>query len=256
MGFRIGYLKLLTLRCWHPDYLGSAAPLVPVAPGDSLTVAENNDYLAYDLRQLLELKPTERGAATLKRYGLIWTPSTQGGWLLAKDTFSTTDPTLRLQLGVFLRDPGFAAATDFGVGTQEKSLFYLTNANETSAPEHDLTNGNLRSIHYVESSPAIVRLSQNAPGTDSQVELRDPLLFNNPILETLTVSGGEPTTDHYQIDLRSRPAGLYRFTGLNVSNQNLAVGFTSTPGLLGVIELQLADWAGSTFDLHFQSSNP
>lgn len=256
MGFRIGYLKLLTLRCWHPDYLGSVAAQVPIAPADPLTVAEKNDYLAYDLRPLLDLRPTEGGAATLARYGLIWTPSNQGGWLLAKDTFTTVDPTLRLQLGVYLRDPGFAAATDFGIASKENQLFHLSNANLASVPELDLAGGNLRSVHYFDSSSGVVQLTQTNPGTDGQVLLRDPLLPGNPVLETFEVAGGEPTTDTYRIDLRGRPSGLYRFTGTNITNQTVAVGFSSTPGLLGVVELQLADWAGSTFDLHFQSSNP
>ena len=256
MGFRIGYTKLLTLRCWHPDYLGSVAAQVPIAPATPLSVTERNDYLAYDLRPLLELRPTAPGEATLARYGLIWTPSTQGGWLLARDTFSTTDPTVRLQLGVYLRDPGFAGNTDFGIPSKEGRLFHLTNANAAAATEFDLTGGNLRSVHYYDSSPPVVRLDQLTPGTDGQVLLRDPLLSGNPVLETFAVSGGEPATANYQLDLRNRPPGLYRFTGTNISNQTLAVGYTSDPALLGLVELQLADWAGSSFDLHFQSSNP
>ena len=256
MGFRIGYTKLLTLRCWHPDFLGSMASQVPVAPSATLTVAEKNDYLSYDLRNLLELRPTVDGRATLDRYGLIWMPSTLGGWLLARDTFSTTDPRLRLQLGVFLRDPGFARATNFGVGTQENRIFYLTNANASPGPTLDLAGGNLRLEHFRDSSSFTVRLAQTNPGTDSQVEIRDPLLFNNPVLETVAVAGGDPITDSYQLDLRGRRAGLYRFTGANITNRNIAVGFTAEPDLLGVIELRLADWAGSAFDLHFQSSNP
>ena len=256
MGFRIGYTKLLTLRCWHPAYLGSMAGQVPVAPATTLTVAEKNDYLNYDFRNLLELRPTADGRATLDRYGLLWTLSTLGGWLLARDTFGTTDPGLRLQLGAYLRDPGFARATNFGAGAQEKKIFYLSNANETPEPEHDLTGGVLRDLHYRDSSPFTVRLAQTNPGTDSQIEIRDPLRFNNPVLETVAVSGGDPTTDAYQLDLRGRRAGLYRFTGANITNQTLAVGFTAEPDLLGVIELRVADWADAAFDLHFQSSNP
>ncbi|PPK87928.1 hypothetical protein CLV84_0887 [Neolewinella xylanilytica] len=253
MAFRITYTKLLTLRCWHPDYLGSVAGQVPVADPGALSVAEQRDYLRYDLRPLLDLRPTEAGQATLDRYGLQWKRSTQGGWLLAQDSFSTTDPSVRLQLGVFLLDPGFAKKTNFGVATLERKLFYVTNANQPPVSGYVLTGGNLP---YLDSSPAVVRLAQTTPGTDSTVDLRDPFLFNNPILETFAVSGGEATTPEYQLDLRDRPAGRYRFTGANITNQNLAVGFGSIPDLLGVIELQLAGWAGFALDFHFTSSNP
>ena len=255
MGFRIAYTKLLTLRCWHPNYLGSVASRVPVAPADTLSVAEKQDYLGYDVRRLLEIRPTPPGQAMLDRYGLLWVPTTLGGWLLGRDDFSSSDPTLSLQLGVFLQNPGFAAQTDFGDGAQVKRLFYLANANHPPAATHDLTAGNLRGIHYVDSSAPVVRLPQLVPGTDSQVEVRDPLRFNNPVLETVPVAGGEPATDQYELDLRHRPAGLYRFTGANISNQNLAVGFNPFPDLIGVIELHLAAWSGSSFDLHFKSSN-
>lgn len=253
MAFRIAYTKLLTLRCWHPDYLGSLAGQVPVADPASLSDPEQREYLRYDVRSLLDLRPTSGGQATLERYGLQWKRSTQGGWLLAKDSLAITDPTVRLQLGVFLLDPGFARTTDFGVVTQERKLFYVTNVGQTPVPEYELTDGNLP---YVDSSPAVVRLAQFSAGTDSTVDLRDPLQFNNPILESIAVSGGQATTTEYQLDLRDRPAGLYRFTGTNITNQTMAVGFGDMPDLLGVIELQLADWAGSAFDFHFNSSNP
>ncbi len=256
MGFQIGYRKLLTLRCWHPTYLGRMAGKVP-HDGSALTVAERQDYLRYDLRNLLDIFPTAAGAATLQRFNLRWVPSTLGGWLLAKDTFTPVDSGLRLQLGVALRDPGFAAATDFGISSRQGKLFYLSNAGAAPAPQHDLTDGDLRAIHFENSQARQVRLSQLAPGTDGQVQLRDPLLAGNPVLRTLPVGGGAATTDHYLLELSTVAAGLYRFTGTNINNQNLVVGMTDRPELLGVIDLQLAGWVAAACDLHFKpSSNP
>lgn len=256
MGFQIAYTKLLELRCWHPDFLGSVASMVPIAPADALTVNERKDYLRYDLREHLEIIPTEGGKELLKRLGLIWTRSTFGGWLLAKEAYVETDPTIRLQLGVYLRNPAFAAATDFDLTDQQGRLFHLSNANEAVATELDLTGGDLRAIHFVDSQGFQVRLPQLVNGTDSEISLRDPLLSGNPVIRTYQATGGESTTDHYLLELHDLPAGLYRFTGSNITATNLLVGFARRPALLGVIDLRLADWAGSAFDLHFQSSNP
>ncbi|MCP9234664.1 hypothetical protein [Lewinella sp. JB7] len=256
MGFRIGYQKLLTLRCWHPDYLGAVASLVPVAATDPLSVSERNDYLSYDVRTLLDVRPTPAGEATLTRRGLQWKTSTFGGWMLAKDTYAETDPAVRLQLGVYLRDPRFAATTDFGVTTLEGRLFHLTNATAPASPTFELTGGNLRSVHYVDSQSTHVRLPQVTAGTDGQVLVRDPLLAGNPVLRTVDVAGAAPDPTTYTLDLSDLPAGLYRFTGPNITNVNLLVGFRRDPALLGVIDLRLADWSGAAYDLRFQSSNP
>jgi len=256
VGFQIAYTKLLELRCWHPDFLGVVAGMVPIAPATALTITQRKDYLRYDVRDQLDIRPTERGTELLERLGLIWTQSTFGGWLLAKTAFAETDPAARLQLGVHLRNPAFAAATDFGLADRQGLLFHLTNATEAVAPELDLTNGDLRSIHYATSQGAQVRLAQLVNGTDGEISLRDPLQAGNPIIRNYQVNGGEATTDHYLLDLSDVPAGRYRFTGTNITATNLLVGFARQPGLLGVIDLRLADWAGSAFDLHFKSSNP
>ncbi|THH39416.1 hypothetical protein [Neolewinella litorea] len=254
MGFRIGFTKWLTLRCWHPDYLRSMAGNVPVAPTDTLSTTQRNDYLRYDVRNLLDIRPTAHGAALLKRYSFIWTPSTLGGWLLARDTYDETDPGVRLQLGVYLRDPGFAAATDFGMSSVEGWLFHLTNATSAVTAEHELTGGNLRSVHYLPSRDFTLTLPQLTPNTDSQVQLRDPLLTGNPILETIAVKAAAPSADEYRVEIMGRPPGLYRFTGSNITNQNILLGFTGDPTLIGVIDLRLADWDGAAFDLHFKPS--
>ncbi len=253
MGFTITYQKLLTLRCWHPEFLRSVANLVPIAPATPLTLTERNDYLAYDVRRWLEIRPTEAGLAMLRRSGLIWTPSTLGGWLLANTTYVEADPSVRLQLGVYVRDPDFAAATNFGVSTVAGRLFHLTNANAGVVPEYDLTGGNLRDVHYAGSQNFSVTLPQLAPGTDSQVQVRDPLVSGNPVLRTVSVAGSAPDPAVYSVDLSGLPAGLYRFTGLHIDNINLLVGFTGDPALLGVIDLRLADWSGAACDLNFQS---
>lgn len=259
MGFRIAYTKLLTLRCWHPDYLGSVAGIVPAAPVPTATdskLTEINDYLSYDVRELLNIRPTEAGQALLKHRGLIWTPSTFGGWLLARDTFLEADPAVRLQLGVYLRDPGFAANTDLGVSSVEGRRFHLSNANEAAAPVLELTGGDLRDVHYVDSRSHLLRLPQLTPDTAGQVLVRDPLLTGNPVLRTVEVVAADPDPHHYTLDLTGLPAGLYRFTGTNIDNTNVLVGFARDPALLGVIDLRLADWSGAAFDLRFQSSNP
>jgi hypothetical protein len=256
VGFRIGYTQLLTLRCWHPDFLGAVAGAVPVAPADTLTVAEKQDYLRYDIRELIAIEPTGRGRAVLNRYGWRWAASTLGGWLLVPDTYVEPDPDVRLQLGVRLVDPRFATATDFGPPALEGQLFHLSNANATPAPAFELTGGNLRQVHWQPSQGFRVTLQQNTPATDSQVDLRDPLLSGNPILRSYQVAGGEAGTTTYQLDLSDLPAGSYRFTGSNISPVTLSVGHAVRPGLLGTIDLRLAGWAGSSFDLRFASSNP
>jgi hypothetical protein len=258
MGFQITYQKLLTLRCWHPDFLGSVADQVPIAPAaaPTLTLTERGDYLAYDVRQLLDIRPTPAGHQLLSRTGLIWKASTFGGWLLAKDTYLEADPAVRLQLGIYLRDPQFAAATNFGVPSVAGRLFHLSNANAAVSNPHELTGGDLRAVHYVDSRDFQLRLPQVTSATDSTVEVRDPLLTGNPILRTIAVVAAAPDPDRYTLDLSDLPAGLYRFTGSNVTNVNLLVGFTRDPGLLGVVDLRLADWSGAALDIHFQSSNP
>ena len=257
MGFRIGYTQLLTLRCWHPDFLGAVAGQVPVTPpAAGLTDQAREDYLAYDVRRLLDIRPTPVGRALLRRYGLRWVPSTQGGWLVVRDTFSVSDPAVRLQLGVYLRSPGFAAATNFGTGSLEGRRFHLTNATAAPATQLNLTTGNLRDVHFFPSRGWQVTLPQLTPGTDGQVLLRDPLLAGNPVLRTLDLAGGPAGTDTYSFPIDGLPAGFYRFTGTNIDNVNLLLGFTEDPALLGVISLRLADWNGAAYDLHFQSANP
>ena len=108
MGFRIAYTKLFTLRAWHPDYLGTVSSAVPVPAGTTLTLQERQDYLGYDVRDYLDIRPLPGAPDVVDRYGLRWVRNTQGGWLLARDTFTITDPSVRLTLGVYLRDPAFA----------------------------------------------------------------------------------------------------------------------------------------------------
>ena len=258
MGFQITYQKLLTLRCWHPDFLGSVADQVPIAPAaaPTLTLAERGDYLAYDVRQLLDIRPTLAGKELLRRTGLVWTPSTFGGWLLSKDTYVEADPAVRLQLGIYLRDPSFAAATNFGVPSVAGRLFHLSNANDAVSATHELTGGDLRAVHYVDSRDFQLSLPQVTSGEDSTVEVRDPLLTGNPVLRTIPVPAAAPDPHNYTLDLSDLPAGLYLFTGPNVTDATLLVGFTRDPALLGIIDLRLADWSGAALDIHFQSSNP
>jgi hypothetical protein len=258
MGFRIGYTQLLTLRCWHPGFLGSVAGRVPVAPTDTLTVEELQDYLSYDLREWIAIEPTAAGRATLDRYGWRWASSTLGGWVLVPDTYQEPAPEVRVQLGVRLVDPRFAAATNFGPASLEGQLFHLTNANASPATDAtlELTGGNLRPIHYQPSQGFRITLQQNTPATDGQVDLRDPLLSGNPIIRSYPVAGGEAGTTTYQIDLTGIPAGSYRFTGTNINPITLSVGHALQPDLLGTIDLRLAGWSGSAFDIRFAPSNP
>ena len=101
-----------------------------------------------------------------------------------------------------------------------------------------------------------MRLDQTVPGTATTIQVRDPLRFGNPVLRTLSLPATEPGVTTYDLDLQDFPAGVYRFTGGNVAPVTLAVGVARQPDLLGLISLQLADWIGAAFDLHFQSLNP
>lgn len=257
MGYRIRYTKILTLRAWHPAFLGAVAGQVPVPAGTNLSLQERQDYLGYDLRRYLDIRPLPGAPDVVLRYGLRWAPNTQGGWLLGPDTFTVTDPLVRLTLGVYLRDPDFAARTDFGTPSLSGRVFHLTNAKLPLAATVDLTNGTgLQDSHFLPAGGYTVRFDQQPPGATATVQVRDPLGPGNPVRKTLSFPATNPPQTSYTLDLGDLPAAVYRFTSPQINSGNAVVGIRRAAPLLGIVTLQLADWIGSTFDIHFQPTNP
>ena len=151
MAFQIRYETVLTLRCWHPAYLGEAAGLVPVA--GPLTPRQEYDYLRYDLRPSLEIRPTTSGAAYLERRGLRWLPTTQGGFLVGPENFAEADGSQVLELGLFPTSGDFAARTDFGTNDINGRYFRLSNSGETPAALLNLNDPVSRLLNF-ENRPA------------------------------------------------------------------------------------------------------
>ena len=116
MGFQITYDALCTLRCWQPAFLGSTPP-VPLAAGNAdetmpfhlrfgLSPVQVRDYLSYDIRNYLDVRPTMAAAEMVQARGWRWLASTQGGSLVAnRGTPDGTDYwSMRRYLNEFLSD--------------------------------------------------------------------------------------------------------------------------------------------------------
>lgn len=167
MGFTIKYATLLTLRCWYSPALAgvsSALPLDPLPPAATTPQRkEMRAYLRYDLRTVVQLRPTAEGQALLDRSGARWLATTQGGVVVAGDKFRAfTEP---LTIGCYLRDPAFfdlvgvyiqdkadALGANAGTGSALKSKVFAY-ANTAGNPLEGGEVDGLQSAHFIDRPP-------------------------------------------------------------------------------------------------------
>jgi hypothetical protein len=264
MGFQIIYDALCTLRCWQPAFLGTT-PAVPLAAGNpdetlpfhirfGLSPVQVRDYLSYDIRDYLDIRPTAAGTKMVKAAGWRWLASTQGGSLVANNAITPTAGA-RLQLGVYLRDPRFIDKTDFDgpdVGSEEDTRgkrFFLTNATVTGGDfSFPLANVGLDERRFVGVRHSVFSLSKTADGNET-VTVRDPLA-GGQVVKVLDFTLTDPTLPTYPCDLSDLPPGLYQLEGNQINNETTLLGFAGEAGLIGVIELTVP--TATAVDLHFK----
>jgi len=264
MGFQIIYDALCTLRCWQPAFLGST-PAVPLAAGNpdetvpfhirfNLNPVQVRDYLSYDIRNYLDIRPTAAGAELVKASGWQWLASTQGGSLVANNAIAPPAGA-RLQLGVYLRDPRFIDNTDFDgpdAGTDEATggkRFFVTNATVTGGDfSFPAAATGLDERRFVGVQHSIFSLPKTADGSDP-VTVLDPL-NGGRVVKTLDFSATDPTLTTYPCDLSDLSAGLYQLEGNQIDNETTLIGFAGEAGLLGVVELTVP--TVNAVDLHFK----
>jgi len=264
MGFQITYDALCTLRCWQPAFLGSTPP-VPLAAGNAdermpfhlrfgLSPVQVRDYLSYDIRNYLDVRPTMATTEMVRARGWRWLASTQGGSLVANNTIAPPAGA-RLQLGVYLRDPRFIDHTDFDGpdGDDEADTrgkrFFVTNAAVTGADFSFPTAADgLDERRFVGIRHSVFSLPKTPDGNDP-VTVRDPL-GDGRVVKTLDFSTTDPTLTTYPCDLSDLPPGLYQLEGNQIVNETTLIGFAGEAGLLGIVELDLH--IATAVDLHFK----
>ncbi|MFT6001075.1 MAG: hypothetical protein ACI81P_003542 [Neolewinella sp.] len=278
MSFQIIYEALVTLRCWQPAFLGDvlSVPLTVVdatAPETDfltrygLNPRQLRDYLNYDIRQFLDIQPTERGKETLQRCGWRYLPGTQGGSLVASTAVPPPAGT-RLQLAVSIRDFRFSEKTDFdgpdanpapADPDQETEqirglMFFLTNQVVAGGGDFSFPSVGigLDETRFIPKYSRAFSLEKNSDGNE-HIEVRDPLL-GNLLLKTLDFSQTEPEQPSYFLELPHLPAGLYQLSGARITDQYCLIGLGGTPGLLGIIELGVP--AAGPIDLYFKEKQP
>jgi hypothetical protein len=278
MGFQIIYDALVTLRCWQPAFLGGVTT-VPLVIADAnapetdfltrynLSPRQLNDYLSYDIRQFLDIRPTERGAAILQRYGWRWLPGTQGGSLVASTALPPPVGS-RLQLAVSIRDFRFREKTDFdgpdpnpapADPDQETEqirglVFFLTDQPVAGGGDYSIPAAGvgLDETRFLPSYSRAFSLEKDSDGNEN-IELRDPLQ-GDLLLKTLDFSQTEPDQPSYFLEFPELPAGLYRLSGARITDHYCLIGLAGTPGVLGIIELGVP--AAGPIDLHFKEKQP
>lgn len=273
MSFQIIYESILTLRCWQTAFLGEV-PAVPLTVADAsaaptafrqrfgLSPRQLSDYLNYDIRRYLNIRPTDRSLSALQQYGWRWLAGTQGGSLVASDAIAPPSGS-SLQLAVSVNDYRFRERTDFdgpdadpGAADpdQEKEqirgkLFYVTDQTVTGADHYLPTAATgLDERWFLPSYGHVFTLEKNSDGNEA-IEIQNPLRANL-LVKTLDYSEADPTDPAYAIDLTSLPTGIYRISGARIDDQLALIGFAAVPGLLGIIEMGIP--SAGPIDLHFK----
>lgn len=273
MSFQIIYQSILTLRCWQTAFLGEV-PIVPLTVADAtaaptafrqrfgLSPRQLSDYLNYDIRRYLDIRPTDRSLSVLKQYGWRWLAGTQGGSLVASDAITLPSGS-SLQLAVSINDYRFREQTDFDGPDVDPApadpdqeteqirgkLFYVTDQTVAGA-NHSFPSAatGLDERWFLPSYGHLFSLEKNSNGNEV-IEIQDPLRANL-LVKTLDYSEADPADPAYAIDLTSLPTGIYRISGTRIDDQLALIGFSTVPGLLGIIEMGIP--SAGPIDLHFK----
>ncbi len=257
MGFDITYKTVAEVNVWHHFWLDTASDDLALPPGPATPAGVVRRILDYDLRELLSIAPTEASADLLAQRGLIFKQTTTGFFLASKDAYTEPEAAFHLSLAVRLVDPSWLDYADLGMSSLNRQIFHLTNFGEAPAARFLLTDGgneSLRATHFVQRKGRIVRLRQLAPGTATTIEVFDALSSAVTPVLTFTLPA-IPNQEEYELDCRSLSEGLYNFVSSNnnidttVDDNPIYLGLENHPDLVGVIDLFIAGWEESIYDI-------
>lgn len=251
MGFTIQYQRVFKLRLWQYRWLLQGADNLVLDPdllGNSDAVRDR--IMQYDLRRILRVEPTLSTQELLKKRSLICKTTTTGITVVSKASYTEPDTDFRLSFAIRVIDPEWQDYTETGVASIQGQIFHLTNFGLGPASPTLLTDGGnnvLRADHFVPRQGRIVRLPATVAGQASTMEVFDALHSSpDSVLDfSFPALAGQ---EEYELDCRSLRAGLYRITGTNIATTTLYLGLEDLPDLIGVIDLLISGWEGSTFD--------
>ena len=260
MGFDITYRTVTELNCWHHFWLDTATDdLVLPLSGAAAGVVQR--ILGHDLREILFIRPTPDSQELLASRGLIFKQTTTGCFLANKNTYSEPDDGFRVSFALSLIDPNWLDYTDIEINNDldalNRRIFHLSNFGEAPAANLLLTDGgnnSLRAEHFVQRKGRVVRLRQQTPGTATTIEVFDALSASATPVLTFDLPA-IPDQEEYELDCRSLPEGLYNFVSSNnnidttVDDNPIYLGLENLPGVIGVVDLFIAGWEESTFDI-------
>ncbi len=253
MAFQISYRTVLELSIWHHHFLDPVAGPIFTPPPTVVSPEQTRLLLEYDVRNFFKIQPTQESRETIKQLGLIYQNTNRGCLIAAKDSYTESDPGVKVSFVIAVTDSEFFNYTNFDFNEIGDQIFYLTNFGlPPPAPRTLLTdaagNPHLRDIHRNVWRPRILRMDQMIPGTanvdvfDLNTSLPDQVLA----LEIENALGQPPA---YEIDCRSLREGFYRLESPNITNSEFFLGLENRGGILGVIEFYLENLNNAQYDI-------
>jgi hypothetical protein len=256
MGFDITYKTVIEVNLWHHFFLDTAYDNLVLPPGVSAEGVIQR-VLAYDLRDMIFIYPTEESKERLDNRGLIVKQTSTGCFLASKNPYLEPEAGFRISLAVSMVNPTFLNNTNLGVISLNRQLFHLSNYGEAADTRLLLTYGgneSLRAEHFVQRKGRVVRLRQLTPGAATTIEVFDALSSADSPVLTFNLQA-IPNQEEYELDCQSLPEGLYSFTSsnnnidTNLDANPIYLGLENRPEILGVIDLFVAGWEESIFDV-------
>lgn len=250
MGFIIAYKTILEVAVWHHFYVDPKGGTFTLPPNPGTPEALDRLF-DYEVRRLLDIRPTQRSLEWIRRKGLIFKPTQTGCLLASRDGFTESDEMARLTLMVSIRDQQLLWHTNLGIGKSEGRIFYLTNFDRPPATRTLLTDaesGQLEAMHFVPQRGRVFSLTQQTPGTATSVGIFEALsVATDPVL-TVDFPAVSDQPD-YEIDARALPEGLYRIESANTITTTFYLGMEKVPDILGLIDLFIKDSDRAIYDI-------
>lgn len=250
MGFALAYKTVLEVAVWHHFWVDPDGGTFTLPPNPGTPEALDRLF-DYDLRRLLDIRPTQRSLEWFRRKGLIFKPTQTGCLLASRDGYTESDDAARLTLVISIRDPQLLRHTDLGIAKFEGRIFHLTNFDRPPADRTLLTDngsGQLEATHFVPQRGRVLRIGQQTPGTATTVGIFDALsAATDPVLTVILPA--VPDQPEYEIDARALPEGLYRIESPNTVTTTLYLGIEDIPNAVGVIDLFIKDRDAEIYDI-------